>query len=170
SVRGISERYATWSERMSLERVARGREALSAAQLIEAELRERLRLVREKDSVRHPPAFGGYGGTVEEIARQLRSRAAELSWVPDPAGAATEPPLTDQEAVELLGLLRSIDGGTEADLRALTVEARELPPADGFAALVAEERAAAAADEDLPEGRSLGAWPALVAAPAAAAE
>jgi len=170
SVRGISERYATWSAPRSRERVARCREALSAARLAEAEFRERLRLLRERDSIRHPPAFGGYGGSVEEIARQVRSRADELGWLPDPTDAASEPPLSDLEAVGLLGLLRSIDGEAEAELRAVTVEAGDLVSPDLLTGLVAEERAAAAADEELESARGLALWPALAAAPAEVVE
>src|SRR5207237_1636360 len=170
SVRGISERYATWSPPRSRDRVARCREALSAARLVEGDLLERLRVLRERDSVQHPPAFGGYGGTVEEIARQLRSRAADLGWLSDPEASASEPPITDEEAVELLGLLRSIDGEALKELRAVTVESRELPPPEELVEMVAEERAAAAADEELRSARELAAWPALSAAAVEAAD
>src|SRR5205807_518383 len=121
SVHGISERYATWSPAPSREGVARGREALAAARSTEADLRERLRMLRERDSLRREPA-PGYRGTTEEIARKLQGQAAQHGWLPGRPELAADPPLTDDEALELLRLLRSLDAETEASLSGLDVE------------------------------------------------
>src|SRR5262245_38408329 len=137
SVHNISERYATWDSRRSWGRVGRHRRDLEAAAAAEAELRGRMRELREGDTRRHSAAFGGYEGTAQEIARQLRSRAAELSWIPDRDDAAVEAPLSDGEAVTLLELLRSIDALEEAELDSLSAEVGALPSAETFSALVA---------------------------------
>src|SRR5215469_11646064 len=142
SVHNISERYATWDSRRSWGRVGRHRRELEAAAAAEAELRGRMRELREGDTRRYPPAFGGYEGTAQEIARQLRARAVELSWIPDRVDAAVEPPLSDGEAVRLMELLRSIDALEEAELDSLSAEVGALPGAETFSALIADERAA----------------------------
>ena len=166
SVHNISERYATWDSRRSAERVARHRRELAAAGAAEAELRDRVRLLREGDTRRHPSAFGGYEGTTQEIARQLRARAADLSWIPDRVEAGAETPLSDAEAVELAELLRSIDALEESELDALTVDVDALPVPEDFAALVADEREAAEQRDE----HSGPPDPALSAAPPEAAE
>src|SRR5262249_24514385 len=63
SVRGISERYATWNPRLYQGRITRCRDDLAAAQSSELALRQRLQALRERDSEPHPPMFGGYEGT-----------------------------------------------------------------------------------------------------------
>ena len=166
SVHNISERYATWDSRRSSSRVVRHRRELEAATAAEAELRGRMRGLRESDTHRHPPAFGGYEGTAQEIARQLRARASDLSWIPDPVEAATEAPLSDTEAVSLLELLRSIDALEEADLDAVTADVDALPGPEAFAALVADEREAAEQRKEHADPPD----PALLSAPPEAAE
>jgi very-short-patch-repair endonuclease len=140
SVHGISERYATWDPRRSRERIARHRRELEAARAAEAELRDRLRGLRERDTHRHARTFGGYEGTAQDVARQLRARASELGWVPDRVDPAVEPPLDDAEAGDLLELLRTIDALEEAELDTLVADVAALPGPEDLAALVAEER------------------------------
>src|SRR5215472_1302058 len=166
SVHNISERYATWDSRRSWVRIGRHRRELEAARAAESDLRGRVRALREGDTRRHPPAFGGYEGTAQEIARQLRARAADLNWVPDPIEAAAEAPLSDAEAVALLELLRSIDALEEAELDALAVDLDALPSPEAFAALVADEREAAEQRDEHPDPPD----PALLAAAPEAAE
>ena len=166
SVHNISERYATWDSKRSWGRVGRHRRELEAATAAEAELRGRMRELRESDTRRHPPAFGGYEGTTQEIARQLRARAAELNWIPDPVEAAADAALSDAEAVALLELLRSIDALEEPELDALTTDVDALPSAEAFAALVADEREAAEQRDEHADPPD----PALSAAPPEAAE
>ncbi|HEY4025976.1 MAG TPA: AAA domain-containing protein, partial [Candidatus Dormibacteraeota bacterium] len=151
SVHGISERYATWDPRRSRERVALHRRELDAARLAEAELRDRLRDLRERDTHRHVRTFGGYEGTAQDIARQVRSRAAELGWIPDRVEQDVEPPLDDGEAGALLELLRSIDALEEAELDTLAADVDELPGPEAFAALVAEEREVLDRRDERPE-------------------
>jgi REase_MTES_1575/AAA domain len=141
SVHGISERYATWDSTRSRQRVARFRRELEVANAAAAELRGRLRDLRERDTVRHARVHG-YEGTGQEIARSLRARTGELGWLPDRVEPGAEPPLDDAEAVALLELLRSIDALEEAELDTLTADMARLPDPPAFAALVGEEREA----------------------------
>jgi len=169
SVHGISERYSAWNPRRSQQQVARRRDELADARSAELKLRERLQALRERDSERHPRAFGGYEGTALDIARQLRLRAADLGWLHDAVDPADEPPLTDGESLELLGLLRAIDAEAEAELLAVTVAADELPVPEAFASLVAAERTAETACAEAAEVAH-PAGPALAAAPAEAVD
>src|SRR5215472_138538 len=149
SVHGISERYASWDPARSRERVSHHRRELEVADAAEAELRARMRELREGDASRHARAFGDYEGTGQEIARQLRARAPELSWIPDRFAAGSESPLGDAEAVALLELLRTIDALEEAELDLLSTDVEALPTAEAFAALVAEEREAVERRDEL---------------------
>ncbi|TMC13222.1 MAG: hypothetical protein E6J41_01150 [Chloroflexi bacterium] len=164
SVHGISERYASWDGRRSRERVARHRRELETARAAEAELRGRFRELRERDTQRHMQVYGGYEGTAQEIARQLRARALDLGWIPDRVELAAEAPLDDAEAVALLELLRSIDALEEAELDLLATDVAALPTPEAFAALVAAEREAADQRAELTGPPD----PALAAAPAEA--
>jgi hypothetical protein len=166
SVHGISERYASWDPVRSKRRVADHRRELDAARAAEAELRHRFRALRERDTERHVRAPGGYDGTAQDIARQLRALALDLGWIPDRVEPGPEPPLDDAEAAVLLDLLRSIDALEEAELELLATDVDALPGAEAFAALVAEEREAAGA----PGAASRAADPALAAAPPEALE
>lgn len=161
SVHGISERYASWDANRSRERVARHRRELEAARAAEAELRGRFRELRERDTQRNVQIHGGYEGTAQEIARQLRARARDLDWIPDRVEPGLEPPLDDAEAVQLLELLRTIDALEEAELDLLSTEVGVLPTPEGFAALVADERDATEQRAELTGPPD----PALVAAP-----
>jgi REase_MTES_1575/AAA domain len=143
SVHGISERYASWDARKSLERAARHRRELETWRAAEAELRGRFRDLRERDTQRHFGVPGGYEGTAQDVGRQLRARALDLSWIPDRVELTAEPPLDDADAVALLELMRSIDALEEAELDLLATDVDALPSPEAFAALVAAEREAA---------------------------
>jgi very-short-patch-repair endonuclease len=158
SVHGISERYASWDSMRSRDRVGRHRRELESWRAAEAELRDRFRGLRERDTQRHLGVAGGYEGTAQDIARQLRARGLDLSWIPDRVEATAEPPLDDAEAVALLELLRSIDALEEAELDLLSTDVGALPSPEGFAALVADEREAS-------DQRTGPVDPALAAAP-----
>src|SRR5262249_36434683 len=119
SVHRISERYASWDPVRSRQRVAAYRRDLEEAAADEAELRGRMRDLRGRDTDRHPRMFGAYEGWGEDVARAVRARAAELSWVPDRVELGAEPPLADAEAADLLDLLRAIDSVEEAELDSL---------------------------------------------------
>jgi very-short-patch-repair endonuclease len=186
SVRGISDRYATWDGRRSEKRIERRREELTAARAAEAELLDRLHSLRERDAERHPPVFGGYEGTAQEIAQQLRMRFGRLGWLagtfppplaggggpsgPEGGRPGSRPPLSDEEALELLELLRSIGGEAEAELRALTVEVARLPHPAALAEHLKEERWAAERSEELTAVRERDAYHTLAGATAEAAE
>jgi very-short-patch-repair endonuclease len=164
SVHRISERYATWDAPRSRERVGHLRHELEAARTAETELRGRMRDLRERDTHRHPRAFGVYEGSGQDIARMLHARAPELAWLPDRVEPGVESPLDDAESVAVLELLRSIDSLEEAGLDGLTADVGALPGAEAFAALVAEEREAADRRDELAGPHE----PALAAATAEA--
>ena len=170
SVRGISDRYATWDGRRSEKRIERRREELTAARAAEAELLNRLRALRERDAERYPPIFGGYEGTAQEIAQQLRTRAGRLGWLAGSVQPGSRPALSDAEALELLELLREIGGEAEAELRALTVEVARLPHPAALAEHLKEERGAAERSEELTAVRERDAYHTLAGATAEAAE
>ncbi len=143
SVQGIVRRHNAWDARRAEERIAQLREDLAAGREHEAELLARLKAVRQRDCFRHPPLFGDYEGTTQQIAEELRRRAPTLGWVAGLADPEVECPLTDGEAMELLGLLREIDVAVEEQLRMAVPKRSELLTPERFGELVEEERQAA---------------------------
>ena len=76
--------------------------------------RKTLRVLREKETFIHPPKFG-YAGTAAAIAAILHEEEPLYSWlraVPEKLDSIS---LSNQEASELLSLLRKIDIGREED-------------------------------------------------------
>lgn len=68
---------------------------------------EKLANIQKRECDRHILGFGGYEGSLADIAGRLREEEARFSWMgraPD-----REPPLRTAEARELLGLLRRFD-------------------------------------------------------------
>jgi len=133
-------------------------------------LREQLRALRESQTYEHPPVADGYGGTLRRIAERLARRREEDGWLSDldrtgpptgaglpagerppaPAGVGDHPPLTVDQALELLDLLREgpqgpgPSGGAGPDgpgeRRTGPDRGPALPPPAELEALLAEER------------------------------
>ena len=64
--------------------------------------------VREQEYTVHPTVAPGYGGTPAQIVRAIGNARARHEWIePAPRQLQAEPPITDNEAVHLLELLRT---------------------------------------------------------------
>ncbi|MFI1996311.1 AAA domain-containing protein [Actinoplanes sp. NPDC020271] len=98
-----------------------------------------LRAVRAREYLRHP-VFGADqpGLTLAETAQMLVDGRDEHAWIEElPFGASAQPPLTDEQALELLRLLRS-DTAERAQRREQQIPGTdELPAAARVAAAVA---------------------------------
>ncbi|MFH1924394.1 MAG: AAA domain-containing protein [Planctomycetota bacterium] len=69
-----------------------------------AELRRRLREIREAETTAYSIPGTPYQGTAQAIAQVLSRDSERFSWLPDQVGEETEPPLTDGQFKELYSL------------------------------------------------------------------
>lgn len=158
SVRGISQRYASWDTRDAAVRIKRARQTRNRALATETSVIERLRTIREHDCFSHPPRAGGYAGTLQQIALQLSGRAPEFAWTREVVDPAQDCPLSDREANELLELLENRDRRVEEELQMTFPPSSDLPRPDEFRDAVAAERQAAAASDELARYRDHAAY------------
>ena len=148
SVQVITQQLNTWNPRDRAAAIKELEDQIAAIRNRAAEVDKDLRAVRESDTHKHPAMPGGFEGTLQQIAQQLRCQQGQHGWLshfapPDQEKLADDPGLTNTEASELVQGLRSLDGERRRELR------RELPPAEEAVApaalekLIAEEQSAA---------------------------
>ena len=100
---------------------------LDEARRGEASTLGKLRALREAETYRHSLPFDTYQGTARTIAERLRQEEPRYSWLSVRPEETQEPPLSDTEAVELLGLLRKIDKPREGELTKRLANPDSLP-------------------------------------------
>lgn len=107
SVTALSDRYGRFSRTGHQDKVQSLTTARDAATRQVADLRERIRALRESETDVHPPVAAGYEGTKGRIAESLNRDAARCGWmpVPFPDEAPFDPPLSTPDVVELRRLL-----------------------------------------------------------------
>jgi len=152
-----------WEEDAIDERVASLLRRLDEVEGERRELLTRHRAIREREIERHALPYGSYEGTMARIAERLREEEPRYGWLPDRPD--TPVPLTDREALDLLGFLRGVTPEVEAHAGQVAPEPGELvPPLEAvrlFESLDEAERATAA----FAALRSLTEYGALVNAP-----
>lgn len=145
SVQGITQRHNQWDPEASRKRITNLQRELDEARRDEARIQSDLRAIREQETYVHPVRFGSYEGTLQTIASKLRHEEGQLGWIMDRPQEVDEPPLSTQELIDLLALMRE---GTLDDwgARGYTVlGTKGLPPPERMAELVAREKEAQAA-------------------------
>ena len=148
SVGEVANRHAGWSRRRSEQHIHELEGELERARGTEAVAYERLCAVREKETFTHPVLFGGYEGTLGDIAGQVRQRSDAFAWFEDrlpestdlAAGRSPECPVERQSAQRLLSLLRGIDPDDEERARLALLPPEDIPSIDEFRRLIANEQ------------------------------
>ena len=153
SVQVITQQLNHWNPRERAAAIKELEEQLTTLQNRAAEVDKNLRAARQSDTQKHPPLPGGYAGSLQNIAQALRTQQNQHGWIAQFAQGMEadklpdDPGVSNQEAVELVQGLRSLDAERRKDLR------RELPPAteaispDDLEKMIAEEKQAAAVAE-----------------------
>lgn len=144
SVTALSDRYANFNEAAYQERVRKALDDRHAARTRVAQLTERLREIREAETVSHPPIAEGYQGTLEDIAERLRSGRDRHAWipVPFPNDAPFAAPLSSAEFEELRGLLATQTTRRAARTNQVLPDRATIPTGAAVRADVAAEAAA----------------------------
>ena len=145
SVQGITTRQNMWTANESQATIASLEGSLDRERRRESKVLADLRAIRERE-IEHNAKFG-YAGTLARIADTLRGERESLSWIPDDTPEDVEPPLTADEFIELVRLLRNERvSHWEADEQ-LSIDLDNLPTIEAFEQAVRVERETRAAYE-----------------------
>ena len=139
SVRGISERYNTWNETKTQELISELEKKLDETRKAEASTLGDLRAIREAETYQHPVRFAAYKGTLQVIADRLRLEEPSCKWITIHPKEEDNPPLSNEEAIELVRLLRGISNAQEEELRKEIIDPDALLSVVEFSALVKRE-------------------------------
>ena len=142
SVQGIVARYTTWDWSANQKDINKYESDIDKLSREEASILQDLRSIRESETYIHPPIFGGYAGTLQNIALLLKLKEQEYCWLSDRPEESIEPPLSNEEAENLLALLRIFDAEKETELSRPVVSLQDLPAPSQFIALADVEKKA----------------------------
>jgi very-short-patch-repair endonuclease len=154
-INALADRHATFDAGTEEQRIDRLEAERRAIREEAAELKEKLRSLRETETYVHPEVAPGFQGTKATIADKIKRLEDSLGWmpVPLPPGAPDTPPLSTAEFAELLGLLQSATPEREARSAQVLIDIDELPLPAATEQMVADEAAlteAAASLESSP--------------------
>ncbi|MGE5290737.1 MAG: AAA domain-containing protein [Micromonosporaceae bacterium] len=149
SVKAMSGRHASFDQAVHQMNVAEAGARLAAARRRLANLREQIVALREDETHNHGEIAPGYDGTLAEIARRLKRDEPDCSWmpVPMPAQAPARPPVSGEEAAELLRLLASQTPQRKARAGQVLPDLADLPGGPHVRDLIDAERLARAVAE-----------------------
>lgn len=133
SATGIIEQYNHWDPLRSRKRIKALRAKLGEARRTEARILRDMRAIRESETYEYLLEGGDYNGTQEEIAGKIREQAHLYEWFLDRPEKEGPPPLTDDEAVEMVKLLRKVGPEEEKILRYKVIASEALLPVHKFA-------------------------------------
>lgn len=140
SVQKITDKHNHWDPKENKNEIRNLEQELDQARRREAEVLQKLRAVREKETYEHSLRWGSYKGTAKTIAERLRQEEARYGWLQERFEENQDPPLSNQEVSELLDLLCNVGG---ADVDRLVENNQEslqkIPIPDDFELLVHQE-------------------------------
>lgn len=152
SVRGINEQYDHWDEKANRESIAELEREVEKARSSEAHALARLRAIREVETYHHPNICGRYSGTAQQIARQLKQEESLWAWLNIQPNPNIEAPLTNEQALQLVTLLRILRAETaQSELATRNFPIDLIPLPQRFAELVHSERESALACTNLAD-------------------
>jgi very-short-patch-repair endonuclease len=152
SVQGILRRRAVYDDARSEREIARLAQRRAELLALRAELHREVVAMREAEDA-HVDLGGGYAGRPAHVADRLAREAEAFGWLT--AADTSTAPLTNSEALELLGLLRRV-GAPEREraARARPPLAHMPTPAEFDDQVEVEGRAALRGDQEAAEERS----------------
>jgi len=163
AVDSLAMRAEEYDPALATAEIAEHQDSLETLRKELALLHSRIVQTRERETVHRE--HGPYRGTLAEIARQHRGEESEYGWLAEYVdGPSSEsPPLVDEDAAELLTLLRDSDlARDESEATRNLVELDSIPNRSVFATLVDRERDALLAQERFSADREHPAYTAIV--------
>jgi len=138
SVQGIISEHNNWKSLDYKSRIDEGKAKLDDARREKAKILREMQVIREAETLKHTMMFGCYEGTLQQIAERLYEEKDVYQWIP--TVHEEEPALTNDEALELLNLLREFSVETINKLQTIAITTEILTTPQNFALLVARER------------------------------
>ena len=131
SVAGITARHNSWNQSENTKLAAELTKKISDLREGEQWIFNSLRSIKEKDTYSHPSKFSHYSGTSQEIARRVTKQTELYEWMPRVISSTYEPPFLNEDALELLALVKEFDQDTATDTNKESVpESALLTPKD----------------------------------------
>jgi very-short-patch-repair endonuclease len=165
SVRGISDRYNTWDETKNQLLITELEKKLYETRKAEASTLADLQAVREAETYHHPIRFDSYEGTLQKIANRLRLEEPLYKWINIEPREENKPPLSNDEATELVKLLRGISRIQEEEVEKEMIDPDSLISMSEFSGLVKKEAETRALYEAAAVDRSHPCYSSLVKTP-----
>ena len=116
-VQMISNRRDTWDKEKTINEINQLTDQLRKNKEKQAELKQRLRSLREKETYEHQLLNGAYKGTAQKIAMKLASERPKYQWLTDSVNIDAVNPLSSAEAAELLGLLGELNDNVQEQIQ-----------------------------------------------------
>ena len=132
SVSGITSKRNKFNKLQNKRLINDLRTKLDSLRQSEAWILNALRGIRESDTYHHPIKFGSYSGTTQAIAQKLSAQHESCHWLSISPGEEDEPPICDEEALELLELFRSLPEQRIEELGKYIVEQEDLASPEQF--------------------------------------
>ena len=132
SVRGITDRYHNWNPHINIQRINTLRQELDKLRKRFENLNQKLREIKERETYMHNLFDGMYRGTAQQIAQQVVAGQTKHGWLQMRIALDEKPPLTNQEALELLRLYRELTPDRVNEIKKQIVSLEELPTPEEF--------------------------------------
>jgi very-short-patch-repair endonuclease len=143
SVQMITQQLNTWNPAVRAEAVKELEAQLQTLRARAAEVDKDLRAFRESDTHEHPEMTGGYGGTLQQIAQQLRAQQHRHAWLAQYTQGIENlpdaPGINNEEALDLLKAVRKMDAKHRADLQKALPPAEEIPTPEQLQGMIDDE-------------------------------
>lgn len=140
SVTGITNKHQNWNPHNNQKQITEARVRLDELRQSELWILNSLRRIKEKDTLQHENKFGSYSGTAQEIAKKLSQEAKSYSWLESRPDEDERSPLTNKQAVKLLGLFVNYSPEKEAEIAKETIPLEKLVPPATFTKLVTRSK------------------------------
>lgn len=140
SVQGILNRLHNWDSDSNVSEIRALQNDLKESRQELAEAMSELRHIRSSEAEHVNLTIGDYSGTPQAIAESIAAEKPKFGWLESFGPSDDPPPLTNDDAVELLGLLQQFDPSAESNPRRQLPEHGSLPSPERFSALVRTER------------------------------
>jgi very-short-patch-repair endonuclease len=139
SVLGISDKSHSWDEEKNQTEIKALEEKLAHCRITRQKVDEEIRAIREQETYEHPPKLGGYQGTLQNIAKRVKSEKERFTFFTDVPSEDEELPFSEEELRELLSLLRDPSVQEVGDVAWCVVDPSDLQPIEKIQAVFKKE-------------------------------
>ena len=136
SVSNITSKYQSWNQNYVQKEISKLEKKLDKKERERAELYNLLVQIREAETYEHTHCDGSYRGTAQRISETINNETETYGWLEWNFDSDTSSPLKNEEASELLFLLRKFDSDITEELSSDVIPLEKLPSPQDFGAIV----------------------------------